>query len=370
LLWREGGVRGIGSREVRDLRAGPVRSTGISGWISPRRIGVMGYLWVVWVAVALGQTTQPASAAGVPASRPAAASSAGIPASRPAAAAPSRPTADEPAGAADLGRLASALGAGQPPDTSELNISELSGNPVDIDVTADGTIILYGDEKDVAILEAFIRRMDEQPIYRPEFKIFTLKSADAADLAQKIQQLWDKAKKPVRGIMRPEDRITLIPETRANLLMVAATQENMEVIAGIIEQLDQPSLGELVTFESVQLHHIKAVEAEAILKDMLRSLQQRRGAKRELVTIQVNPRMNMLLINAPPEDLKQIKQWIQLIDVPPTAETGGVVKVAIFPLEKASAADVDKALSEMLRANTETAKAIQERSCRTAASRS
>ena len=308
----------------------------------------MGYVWVVWMAAALGQTTQPAEAdiSHAPTTQPTTAVRAEQPATRPA---------DAP-----LDRLFSALNAATDKGEVGFDLGQLSGNPVDIDVTADGTIILYGDEKDVAILEEFIRQMDEQPIFEPVFRIIQLESADATDLAQKVQQLWERSHQPTRAPVRPEDRITIIPEARANLLLVAATEENIEAILEIIRQLDQPSLGELVTFEDVQLHNIKAAEAEAILKEMLDSLMQRRGAQRDLVTIQANPRLNMLLINAPPEDLAQIKEWIKLIDVEPRAETGGVVTLAFFPLERARANDVSDALIEMLQPEAEMAEAIQE----------
>jgi hypothetical protein len=70
-------------------------------------------------------------------------------------------------------------------------------------------------------------------------------------------------------------------------------------------------------FESVQFKNIKATDAEAKLKDLLKRLQQRRGMDKELATIKSEPKLNILLINAPDADLMQIKQWISLIDVPP-----------------------------------------------------
>ena len=88
--------------------------------------------------------------------------------------------------------------------------------PVEVEVTSDGTLMLYGDERDVAILQAFIETMDQQPLFKPEFRIFKLSSGDANDLARKIQQLWDAAKRPATGQMRPEDRMTVVPEPRSS----------------------------------------------------------------------------------------------------------------------------------------------------------
>lgn len=302
---------------------------------------------VLLAAVAWGQTSQPAAAeAGSP---PAA--------SRPAAVADTQPAS------AMLKALASQIPArGTTPGTTlpeEFDLGKLSGNPVDVEVTADGTIVLYGDEKDVAILEQFINKMDEQRPVETTFKIVQLQNGDANDLASKIQRLWEASKKPATGQMRAEDRVTIIPDSRSNVMMVAATPDNLPQIEEIIRQLDMPPLREGVAFESVQLKHIKAAEAEATLKDLLKSLQERRGATRELVTMRADARLNVLLINAPESDLAQIRQWISLIDVPPTAEYS-VVKMAVFPLTKAKASDLLKALEGMLQANTDAAKGAVE----------
>lgn len=240
------------------------------------------------------------------------------------------------------------------------NIGKLTGNPVDVEVTTDGTLVLYGEEKDLAILESFVQMMESQPLYKPTFQIYKLKSGDAGDLASKIEQFWNTAKKPQSGQIRPEDRVAIIPEPRANILMVAATETNMEILAGIINQLDQPSLGETVKFEPVAVKHAKATEIEQKLKDIMKSLQARRNMSKDLFTIQADPRTNMLLISAPEADMDQIKHLISLLDVEPTAESGAVVKVAVYPLQKAVAKDLADALSKMLESDTDAAKAMKE----------
>ena len=321
---------------------------------------------ILITAMAWGQATQPAAA---PARAPAAATRpAAVPATRPAAVPTTLPSApkmvvrptSQPFVIPSLPAPGPQPAAGTIAGMEGLDIGKLSGNPVDIEVTADGTIVLYGDEKDVMILQAFIAAMDNQPLFKPEFRIFQLQSGDAKDLAVKIQQFWDAAKKPATGQMRPEDRMTIIPEARSNILMVAAPAESMSQIEDIITKLDKPSIGGQVQFEQVLLKNIKATEAEATLKDLLKSLQERRGATRELVTIKAYPRLNMLLINAPEADLKQIRQWIDMIDVPPSAVAGSVVKMVIFPLMKAKASDLTKVLDGMLKADTDAAKAAAE----------
>ena len=102
--------------------------------------------------------------------------------------------------------------------------AELSGNPVDIEATDDGKLIIYGDPSDIEILTNIARFLDSQPDVQWTTKIFKLEYAKATELAPKIQQFWTAVTKPAKGQPLPEDRITIIPEARANMLMVAATE--------------------------------------------------------------------------------------------------------------------------------------------------
>lgn len=310
----------------------------------------MSAAWMITVAAVLGQLPL---AADQPATQPADATST-------AQVAPAQPEAQPVDTDAAIARLRQELEASSESPVNVATIGELSGNPVDIEVTSDGTMVLYGDEKDLAVLGAFIEMMDSAPLYQPTFRLFQLKSGDAADLARKIEQFWTAAKRPTTGQLRSEDRISVIPEARANMLMVAATEANMETIAQIIEQLDKPALGGEVQFQPIPLKHIKAAEAEQTLKNMIKSLQERRSVSRDLFTIQADVRTNMLLVSAPQADMEVIRHMIELIDVEVTAESGAVVKMAIYPLQRAVAKDLADALTKMLQTDADAAKAMKE----------
>ncbi|UCD28865.1 MAG: hypothetical protein JSV03_17610 [Planctomycetota bacterium] len=270
--------------------------------------------------------------------------------------------------AAILGQTAQAPPATQPasqatsqPATTFDSVSELSGLPVQISTTPDGKLVLTGDEKDVEILAEFIKVLDYQPWIEPTFHIINLKHAQAAELAPKVEKFWNEVTKPITGKPRPEDRITIIPEARTNTLMVAATVDSMDKIKDIIDQLDQPTLkDEVRLYEQIPLKHIKVLEAEEMLNKMLEDLQKRRQSKTKLFDIKADVRTNSLLISAPEEDLKQIKHLIDLIDVETTEESWSMVKMAVFPLQKAVAKDLADTLETMLQSAGDDAKAMQE----------
>lgn len=252
------------------------------------------------------------------------------------------------------------------PAPSAVDVRELrplSGDTISIHSTATGELIVEANEEDLKVIEELIGLLDAQsPEAEQTVKVFTLQSAQATDVATNIQKLWNEYKKPVQGQIRPEDRLTIIPDPRANLLMVATAIGNLEQVEMMVDALDVPFMppGGPVTFTPIPLKHMKAAEAEAVIRDMMQILAKQRGVTRDLFTIKADIRSNTLLVYAPEADLEQIKHLLSLIDIEPTAESGGVVKVALVPLKKAVATDLVKALNEMLVSQTDAAKAMQE----------
>lgn len=328
------------------------------------------YLWMVLAAMAGDPATQPAEAA--------------EPTTQPAAVEPARPMRITVGGIPEEARepqareveaepaLIEALRAGLGPEATQpaglpleelparvATIGDLSGGLVEIEVVDDGTLVLKGSEEDLAILEAFIEMLDTHDIIRTTFRIFDLKHAQAQNLAPRVTQFWNELMGHRPAGIRPQDRITIIPEARANLLMVGATEQNMEKVADIIRQLDQPALGESARFIPIELEHINASEAAQVITELLQDLHEQRGAQ-AMINIRADPRTNTLLVTAPEEDLDQIRHLVRLIDVEPTPETGGVVKLALYPLRKAVVGPLASVLSEMLAAPSEEGRAMRE----------
>jgi len=231
-------------------------------------------------------------------------------------------------------------------------LAGLTGDRVEVEVLADGSIVLRGAPEDVAIWQQFIAQLEAEPGIKPIFRVFRLQNAQAATLADQITRVWNESHRPTIGTARPEDRLNIIPEPRANLLMVATAEKNLPEIAGIIEQLDVPlaEADQPVLFQPIPLKNIKADEAETLLRDMLKDLQQRRGAAAaEPATIRSDMRTNSLLVSASKADFEQIRRLVELIDVPPVPGISAI-KLAIFPLKKAVASDLASALTEILTA--------------------
>ncbi len=245
------------------------------------------------------------------------------------------------------------------------NIGNLSGLGLRIEALDDGSLIVYGTEQDVAIIEAFIEQMDKTSDVDKDFVVIPLKNAQAKTLAPQIEQIWNDSHR--RGGRRrqvsPEDEITIIAEPRSNVLLVASAKVNIPKIRSIIDQLDELTVldKDKVIFEPFTLDHINADEAKIILDKMLESVKEQRGATDLQITIEANPRQNQLLINAPEGEMDQIRHLISLIDVEPDPQGRNVVKLAVYPLLEAKADDLSDLLSEMLQVDIDADDAVDEK---------
>jgi type II secretion system protein D len=244
------------------------------------------------------------------------------------------------------------------------DVGTLSGQPVEVQATSSGDVIISTmNDQDMEILTRLIEELDRLPEGAERTaRVFPLESAQASELAPVLQRFWNEYKKPVSGQIPPEDQLTIMADPRTNVLIIAAAEDAMPEVAELIENLDKPAFGDegMLQFTGIPLKHIQAAEAAEKISELLETIQRQRGVSRELVNIKPDVRTNRLLVTASEADLEQIRSLVDLIDIPPSPESGSVVEVAFVPLKKAVARELADALNEMLEAQTDVGKALQQ----------
>ena len=95
--------------------------------------------------------------------------------------------------------------AAEPADRAPLSITgvNLSGADVDLQTVGSDTIIITGNERDVAMLEAIIELLDEQGPQKV-FRVVTLERAGAKRVAESVEAIYSKLKP------RPGDEVTAV----------------------------------------------------------------------------------------------------------------------------------------------------------------
>ncbi len=207
-----------------------------------------------------------------------------------------------------------------------------------------GEIAIQGNEEDIRALEDIIRQID-QGVPPPVTEVIQLKNAQAEKVAPQLTALFQQITTVPGRTARPEDKVTIVADTRSNSLIVAAAPERLAQVRDIVQKLDtKPMIGQ-VDIKTFLLKHIQASEAASTLSNVVKTLMQARGATAEQIQILPDDRTNSLLITAPAADLPQIEGLIGSIDVPPAFASAEMV---IYSIHNVPAKDLATVLSDLI----------------------
>ena len=243
------------------------------------------------------------------------------------------------------------------------------GTRTPVTVIADpktNSLIVGASRDDLAMAEGLIAQLDEAPIKNGQIvRAFPLTKADATQLADTLQKLYD-AQKPTGG----ESGVTITPLERSNTLLIAAAKADMEHLADLIAKSDTAPITDVTEIRIFTLRSADAEQLAQILLDALTNkpkamtnastnratllrLIARSPAGEQLVSsalkqdimITAVPRTNSLLVQAPVGTMGLLSQLIQALDTtdPRTAE------IRIFPLVNADAGQMQQVLTDLFR---------------------
>lgn len=211
-------------------------------------------------------------------------------------------------------------------------------------------LIVTGDQRDVDFILQMLQAMEvETPA--PVIEVFTLAHAKAAAIAPVLEQTLQALIDTGGGSGDRVNRFSIIAEARSNSLIVSASEENIELVASIVERLDIDTLTG-TEFNTVKLTHIQAAEAVKVLKPVIDRMNQLNDVPAEAqASVEPVERSNSLFIIGTPADMASIKKMIDGIDVEPPAEDDFNLAWGMFiELKNARAEDLAKTLNDLIEA--------------------
>ncbi len=228
--------------------------------------------------------------------------------------------------------------------------AEATGAPLErsvpVTVTPDdrtNTLLVTGGRESLAALERMITQLDvEQSASRTTFKVFPLRQTTASKIQATLQQLFLRRPAPVRG--QPPEPITVVADSWSNSLAIGAAPEDFPMIESLIAQLDSaPTEGGL----EVQVFSLAKADARRVAQT-IQALYRGGGTVAGLaapVTVNVDERLNALVVSAGQADVKRIAELIKKLD---TDQVAQVSEIRIFPLQHAYATQLATILSQTL----------------------
>ena len=242
-----------------------------------------------------------------------------------------------------------AMDAGVEGNTLSMLDHELRGEVTATPMGAD-TIIITGDEADVAFVEQMLDLL-EQSTPEVHIQIFPLQHAKAG-LAQQILEQIVQSYQESKGQAQRFGRFSIIAESRSNSLIVAASEEVLDVIDQVLGEIDVDTL-DVGAPKLVKLDHIRASEAAAILDPVVQRYNQQGGNDRTAETrVQAIDRSNSLMLIGTPQELAEMEQIIRTIDVEvPATDSFSRAEVLVVDLVNTKAEDLARTLTDLVAAD-------------------
>ncbi len=204
------------------------------------------------------------------------------------------------------------------------------------------SLIVSASEENFAEIEVIARQLDTKPAKLfDQIRIVKCGRLSAADMKEKIDELWQRkaALRQVEELL--EDTPILVADERSNSLVVASSVEDFDEINRLIKRLGiQPLI------EDTQIFKLTFADT-TVLADMLEKLfdgMESASESFQSPTIIPDPRSNALLLAGTRDALERAAEIIPRLDV-----KGGpnAAAIRVYPLQHSSAIKLAQRMQEL-----------------------
>lgn len=223
------------------------------------------------------------------------------------------------------------------------------------------SLLVAASQDDNTTLDDLLKRLDaRQTDPALILTVLPLKHNDSARVATTIEGIFAARLKALTipgQVPLAADQIKLEPDALNNALVVSASKENLEMIKGLLEKLDQqPEMADGV-FETFTLEFADAQRVATILKSLVdqglyrpgmpATATRRTATGRDVLSVSVDPRSNTLIVSASPENLSIVREVVHRID---NKDLAGTADVHLYQLKKARASTLAATLQQFFQA--------------------
>ena len=220
-----------------------------------------------------------------------------------------------------------------------------------VQITADeqsNTLLILSSESNFRAIQQFVNSLDTEEAQEKIMRTFSLKNADAQDVAKQLQDLNTDQNGSVRYIYnygsspsgKDSKKMTVVADRRRNAVIVQAPPSQMEGIEKMINELDAPVNDGSLAPKIYPMKYASATDIEDVLNELFLKKTTQRSyydfyygddsdnstADRDVgrlygkVRITSEPNSNALIITAnSKENLAAVEDIIDQLDKPPDA---------------------------------------------------
>lgn len=212
------------------------------------------------------------------------------------------------------------------------------------------SLVVSTSPKSFAIVEGLLKTLDtEHANFSVGLRVLPVLGADVRTLAPKIERLMKEriqAAAQSGSVRNPLDAFSIEPEPTSNLLIVASSDENFQVVRELLTALTSDA-GRIAGGERVDVVQLKGTRASDAAQSIdtlyVRRENERRGAGS--VSVIPNERLNALVVSGTEKDVIEIRAMAGRLD---GAEVTAVRQVKPIELKSANAAEVVQLIRNVL----------------------
>ncbi|MFO0961345.1 MAG: secretin N-terminal domain-containing protein [Phycisphaerales bacterium] len=220
-------------------------------------------------------------------------------------------------------------------------------------------LLIAATEADFDDIKGLVARIEEQPTDPAvALHVIPVTGIRVETIAPRLQTVMRERMQTLGETARPSDRISIEADLATNTLIVAASQENAEIINSLIDSLKaagQESAGGR-EFEMVQLRKSRASDIVGMLDNMyIREENRRRG--NDSVRAIADARTNAVILSGAAADITTLRK---LLDDLEAAKPQEVVEIKYVTLKNANVLELISLVDSVLSGNSLGARGTQQ----------
>jgi type II secretion system protein D len=213
------------------------------------------------------------------------------------------------------------------------------------------SLLVAGGPEDAALVRQIVAKLDEIPS-NPAIgvHVLPLAAARAEAISPRLQQLMRDRATSLGVSQTPSDAVSIAPDVASNSLIVAASEENLEVVKGLVDLLAKAAQDQLADkpFEIIVLAKTTAPDMARMLDEMYVAEENRRRGD-NTVQVSSDSRLNAIIASGPEADIAAIRRLVAQLD---GAKPQAVVEIKYIPLQGANVQETVGLIQSVLSGNS------------------
>lgn len=208
---------------------------------------------------------------------------------------------------------------------------------------SDSALIVAGTDETIALVDRFIGMLDLSPVSnRMAIRQYPLRSAQATELAQTFQSLFDAQRSGAGRNAQAMPQARFVPDQRTNSILVTGTSDQHEEVSRLLAEADMKLEDESVELAIIPLRNAPPTAVRRIVEQVVIG---RDPGQRERIQISAEDTSRLFVVKAPKEDMEEIRGIVAQVDE---------VEIGSFPirsikLQTANALEVAQQLQQFFR---------------------